>query len=393
MLLEFQNNHLGVSMKKLACLFFVSALCYAQECSFLWNKNLEINPPKPKGYVGDSWAAYALMGYNNKPNLAWHFVSKFPRSRFMSLETYTTTKKLQYDFHLDFQINPSPGSINPFRNGALMDSPLPRNFEVDLVPAEGHSTDPNVIFISPTEDVHAIYYRIYVPSNGFTITEADLPEVYAYDYSTGLPTACPEKNTDVIFDPDLSQAVVAWVTTKKHFDFKSSADSVWANISNSGHNAAIPGYYYALNRVNENQLVHIQFEAPNFLDNASQVGPFESNTEVRYWSLCTQNLAKGQTLSCFADFESTTSTDGLVHLIIGRGPKVAAEARRRGYSFLEDKRESNQKILQMIYRNLLPSETFEKTKMYQNEYNPKGTLCRVSSFLKGEPCENARTDF
>jgi len=373
-------------MKMLIFTLLFSAVSYAQECSFLWNQNLEINPTTPKGYLGDSWAAYALMGYHNQPNLAWHFVSKFPRSRFMSIETYTTTKKLQYDFHLDFQINPSPGSINPFREGSPMDAQMARNFEVDLIPAEGHSTDPNIIFISPTADVHAIYYRIYVPANGVTITEADLPLVYAYDQSTGLPMACPKTNTDVIFDPDLSQAVVAWVQTKKHFTFKSSADSIWANISNSGHNAAIPGYYYALNRVNENHLVHIRFKAPTHLDNSSQTGIFESNTQVRYWSLCTQNLAKGQTLNCFADFESKPGKDGLVHLIIGRGPKVKSEALKRGYSFLEDKRESNQKILEMIYRNLLPSETFEKTDMYQNDYNPKGTLCRVSSFLAGKPC-------
>lgn len=364
-----------------ALLLFVFAVpAFAQECSHLWNKNLEINPSTPKGYVGDSWAAYGLMGYKNKPDLAWHFRAKFPRARFMSIETYVTEKKRRHDFHFDFQFEPNPGSQNPFRDGVEMNTPF-RDFEVDVIPSEGHSTDPNVVFISPTEEIHAIYYRIYVPSQGVTITEEDLPEVYAYNARTGEPMDCPVADASVIFDPDYPQSFINWVLPKRAFAFKANIDSIFAKLSDQGNNSAIPYYMFGLSKVRRGKVAVVRFKAPTFFDTAMGQGPFRVQGDVRYWSLCMQNLVKGKTLNCLPDFLAKVDAQGFVNVVVGRGEAVRAEAARRGFSYLEDRRGPDQHVMQFIYRDMLPDPDFAEGQMYKGDYNPEAVIYTEKQFL------------
>ncbi|MBI4404547.1 MAG: hypothetical protein HY537_10320 [Deltaproteobacteria bacterium] len=347
----------------------------AQECSHLWNKNLEIDPVEPKGYSGDSFAGYGLMGYQNKEGLGWVFKGKFPRGRFMSIETYTTTHKHRYDVQFDYQIEPDNGSENPFREGVFMDTPE-RSFTVTLVPAEGKSTIPNIIHISPTEKVHAIYYRIYAPSDGELLTESDLPAVYAYDHRTGEPTNCPNP-ANVVFAPNFPQVlanVAAWVTD---FEFKETT-------VNNGQNSAIPYYVWAINKVKHGEVTIIRFKAPTFLNNQSGIGPFQKTGEVRYWSLCTQNFVKSLTLNCIPDYLAKVDPDGYANVVIGKGADIQDAAEKFGYSFLEDRRDKRQKVEEFAYRNLLPNEEFEHNQMYKGAYLPIGITCSAEQFLSGE---------
>ncbi len=365
-----------------AALFLQSYGAAGAECSHLWNKNLEINPQGPKGYVGDTYAAYGLLGYKNVPNLAWRFEFKFPKSRFVSIETYTDTKKLQHDAQFDYEFNPAPGSQNPYRDGIPMDVE-PRDVVVHLVPGEGHSKVSNVIHISPDAPIHAVYYRVYVPSAGVTITENDLPKIYAYDVVSGEDVTCPEAERGVIFAPDLPQSVIAWVRPKKFLQFKKADETIFARLSASGNNAAVPSYLYSLSRMRANQVALIQFKSPTFFDAASGRGPFKNVGDVRYWSFCTQNLVKGDTLRCLPDFLSAPDENGYVRVVIGRGQDVKEYALSRGFDFIDDVRGDDQPVLQMIYRNLLPNAEFSENSLYQGDYIPSGKICSKRLFLSG----------
>jgi hypothetical protein len=323
------------------------------------------------------------MGYRNQPNLAWRLVFDFPRSRFMSIETYTTTKKRQYDAQFDFEFEPDDGSQNPFKDGVPMDAPN-RSLEVRLVPAEGHSQVPNVVHISPTEAVHAVYFRVYVPNEGVTITDQDLPRAYPYNVVTGDPMACPEAEPGVIFAPDYPQAYVGWVLPKRRFRFKSADDSIFSKLASSGNNAAILSYQFALDRVQAGRVVVVHFRAPTFFDTWTGQGPFQATGDTRYWSLCTQNLVKGMTLNCLPDYLAPVDESGFVTVVIGRGERVASAARERGFAFLQDKRGRDQPVMQLIYRNLLPEAGFAAERMYKGDYVPEGKVCTEAAFLGGD---------
>jgi hypothetical protein len=368
-------------MKRTIIALFLALPTFAQECSHLWVKDLAISPPGPKGFVGDTYAAYGLMGYRNVKNLGWHVSGKFPKARFMSIETYTTDKKKQYDVLFDYKFPASIGSQNPFVEGVPMNTPN-RDFEVDLIPHVGKSTDPNIVHISPTEKVIAVYYRIYVPSEHVTVTEDDLPKLKAYDVTTGQPMNCPEPVT-VAFAPNWPQLITKVIPTKKKFEFESVKDTFFASAANNGNNAAIRDYRVGMNKVRSNMVV-VKFKAPTFFDNFSGTGPFQETGDVRYWSLCTQNIVKGHTLNCLADYLAKVDSAGVVTVVVGKGDDVKEAVLARGYNFLEDKRKSDQPVLQLIYRNMLPNTDFEKTSMYQGEYNPHGVMCSKKQFLAGD---------
>jgi hypothetical protein len=360
-------------------LIAASGVAMADDCTHLMRYELKIDPVEPKGYVGDSFAAYAQLGYHYKPNLAWRFEGEFPRARFMSAETYVTMGRNHYDVRFDHEIDPSSGSYNPFRDGTLMES-NPRKFELNLIPREGVSVDPNIIHISPTEDVQSFYYRIFVPSDGITITEKDFPRIFSYDVVTGQEMPCP-KEIDLTYERDDSQSRLAWVLPRLQIKFHSVRNSIFSEMNDQGLNAAIPDYLYAFNRVRHGDVTVVRFKAPNFFDTGSGQGPFSSDSDVRYWSLCTQNIMKGKTLNCLPDFAANIDSSNMVTVVIG--PKTVKKvALDRGYSFLEDKRASDQKVQQFLYRNLLPTERFEQDLMYQGEYRPVGSTCTANQFLR-----------
>lgn len=360
----------------------LSFCAYGDECSHLWNQNLAIEPEGPKGYVGDTFAAYGLLGYKNVPNLAWRMEFRFPHARFMSIETYTSTKKIQYDAQFDFEFLAAPGSFNPFIPGTPTDI-QPRNAIVHLVPSAGHSTSPNIVHISPDAPVHAVYYRVYVPHDGVPFTESDLPQLYPYDYATGRDLPCPEEERGVVFAPDLPQAAIAWVPARKVLKFKRADETIFAKISSSGNNAAVPSYLYSLSRMRSDQVAVVRFKSPTFPDTRGGNAPFDSRGDVRYWSLCTQNLVKGDTLRCLPDFQSKPDRNGNITLVIGRGEELRSFADEMNYNYVEDTRAPDQPVLQLIYRNLLPAPEFEQSKMYGGEYLPTGVICSRTDVLDG----------
>lgn len=104
---------------------------------------------------------------------------------------------------------------------------------------------------------------------------------------------------------------------------------------------------------------------------------------MRYWSFCTQNLVKGDTLRCLPDFLSSPDEDGYIRLVIGRGQDVKDYALSRGFDFIDDVRGDDQPVLQMIYRNLLPNAQFSENSLYQGDYIPSGKICSKRLFFSG----------
>jgi len=364
-------------MKISATIFFGLALAlgapaFPQECTSMWVKTLQINPETPEPNSMDTFASYGLLAYENQPNLAWVFKGEFPKARFMSIETYTSHRKRRYDVQFDYQMLPDAGSRNPFEAGVPMDTPN-RSFTVKLIPGEGHSTTPNVIYTSPSAKVVAVYYRIYSPNTGLQPTAADMPRIFAVDSETGEPVDCPVLTT-AVFKPHYPNFTPDLVAMFKKFEFKQ-------RVVHQGQNSAIPGYVWAMNRVRHGDVTVIRFKAPTFFDNQSGTGVFQTTGDVRYWSFCTLNFVKNQTLNCVPDYLAPADASGWVTIVVGKGDTVREAAAKRGFTFLEDLRQRRQHVEEFAYRMLLPNPEFAANDMYQGDYLPKGVTCTADEFL------------
>ncbi len=369
-----EGQHVEVSMLRIVSLFFILSLntLIADECTGQWIQNLSINPSTPKAMSGDTYAGYALLSWYDQPNLKLVMKGKFFKGRFMSFESYVSKQKLHHDALFDYQMVADAGSENPFREGTRLDTPN-RNYTVEVVPNGFPTAQKNVLYVSRFARIHSIFYRAYVPNTGVKLSAEDLPRIYAYNLRTGRPARCPVA-LNTVFDPgNLVEAFVNLVSKDNTITFKES--SFW-----NGTNFAIPKYVVSISKMRENTVSLIRFKAPTSTQTGSGIGVFKDNGEVRYWSLCSQNIVESKTLTCLPDYLARIDSQGFVNVVVGRGQAVADAAYSRGYSFLEDRRLPEQEVQALFYRNLLAKPGFPA---YKGEYLPVGVVCDEAQFLNG----------
>ncbi len=364
-------------MKALS-LFVLVAIAFsqwasAQECTSGWQANLNTDPNQPKGYSGDTSAGYATLAFHGDPNIRFVLKGKFPKARFISLETYGGKLNRHFDAIVDTAIIPDRGSQNPFLEGADIDSPE-RNFTLNLVPEGYQSTEPNVIHM-PNKGAAAFMFRIYAPDQNQLLGVSDLPQIFAYDATTGAPMSCPEPRKFKEY-LKLPQVLATTIIGKKTvLNFRPAA-------VNLGGNGAIPTYLYDANQTNFGDVTVVHFKAPQFMDTTSGVGPFPRQEETRYWSLCLQNFVKNETRACLPDVLAKVDAKGFVNLVYGGSDHVKQLAEAAGFNYLPESRAKNQKVLGFAYRNLVPSEAFKNGAMYQGDYLPTGVVCQESEFVQ-----------
>lgn len=351
---------------------FIPGIVFAEECTHLWIASLDINPPTPKLFSGDTYAAYGLFSFYDTPNLRLEMKGDFFRGRFMSFESYKTKQKRQYDALYDYQIEPDEGSENPFRPGVPLETPN-RAYTVHVVPTGSGFYGENILKVSSATRVHSIFFRAYAPNDGVEVTGEDLPRIFAYDLKTGQPAPCP-KTLNTAFDPGALAFFLDLIGRQTVLTFQ---DGWFWN----GTNHAIPTYAYALNRMKSGDVSVVRFRAPTFVDTTSGEGPFIDVGDVRYWSFCIQDLKKSLTLGCIPDYLAKVDPEGFATIVVGRGEEVRQRAEAKGFTFLEDRRSPQQQVMGFFYRNLFPKPGFPR---YQGDYMPIGVTCERKQFLAGE---------
>jgi hypothetical protein len=349
-------------------------LAVAEECTHLWKTSLEIAPDAPKGMSGDTYAAYGLIGFYAESNLRLEIRGEYPRGRFMSFQSYRTSRKRTVHHLFDSDIKPDQGSTNPFVPGNDVNA-AQRFFSVDAVTNPKAGVSQNILLLDPNTNIHSIFYRYYVPVDGYTPSENDLPRIFAVDAKTNAPRSCP-KYVDTQLDPGpVAHAILRLVKKKTVLDFEPNADF------DNGVNAAVPGYVTVLSRIDHGSVSLIRFKPPTHPDTQTGSGPFPPLGEVRYWSMCMQNLHESETLVCLPDYLAQIGSDGIVTIVVGKGQDVQDLAARLGHNFLEDRRKPEQIVTGYFYRNLLPTKGFVP---YKGAYLPKGVVCSREAFLSGD---------
>lgn len=366
-------------MRYLIGLFVTLSLTgFSQECSHLWQYDLKTGTVGPKGYMGDTHAAYGIQAFLNRGNLYYVVKGQFPKARFFSVEAYEGRKNGTGKSLLDSQLVPDAGSVNPFTEGVSL-SAEPRNYTVIIAPEGSPQLGPNQITFSKRQRFISFYIRYYAPHLGAQVTLEDLPHVEAYDLKTQKPTSCG-KSWPVENFTNYPQ-FLGGLSDKPAgvFSFQPAA---W----HKGANTAVGKYSEGHSEMRFDEVALIRFKPPTFFNSFSGMGIFNNSNQVRYWSLCEINFPNNQGLVCLADYLTPPDKDGWVTVVTGSGAEVQAEAMRKGYYFMPDIRPSNAVMILFAFRNILPSKEFQQNGQYKGDYNPKIQICKESEFLEGR-CE------
>ncbi|MCC6755612.1 MAG: hypothetical protein IT199_04475 [Solirubrobacterales bacterium] len=144
----------------------------------------------------DAGATYWAAGFRRPPGSKLTLSGRFPHSRYMAIQSYDILGR-GVDGLADYQINPDPGSVNPFRPGASRTA-RKRSYKVNVIdaknpglPLEAFDGEPrrNSIYVIPdagpitenadsqTFELNLLMMRVYVPDKGTDLTGGvGLPE-------------------------------------------------------------------------------------------------------------------------------------------------------------------------------------------------------------------------
>lgn len=210
----------------------VALFARADDCSSLWEYDLNAGPIGPKSFMGDTNAVYAAYAFKSEPTTALRLSGKFPRARFLSIESYRTKKNHAYDALFDRQIEPDIGSENPFRNGVDINTDK-RDYTVWLVPDGAEWSGVNAMKLAIDSSVSSVWIRYYSPNANVSVAPADLPRVEAIDVRDGSSARCPEPYK-LKYETNYPEILTVVVPEKTTFAFQQK------NINLAG-NSAIPG--------------------------------------------------------------------------------------------------------------------------------------------------------
>jgi hypothetical protein len=372
----------------------------------------------------DAAATYWGLAYDLAPGETLELHGSFPAARYASFITYHPTGGA-IDVLTDRDIEPDPGSENPFAGG---DPLADRDYTVVLradgddgpnvilagdegapssstLPADGGTatTAPPVTLPPDLEPAHvlgsggddglkgSILYRVYVPEDAADPTGgAGLPEVAVVDpdgKARPVPTcAAPGPNP-------VGEALVEAYGPAT--DRPAPATPVFVRPA-AGAARLFPNpdnvYIASIAAYEPGRIVVIRGTAPTFADPPGG-RPIGSGEQVRYWSLCTNEYRKPYPVShCVLDRDVVLDDGGRYTIVVStpddRPPNATAE---EGVTWLDWGSTDVDNLL--LLRHMLADPGFDESAINvepgtlasttMGDYAPVGTYCESSAFASG----------
>ncbi|MCW2785974.1 MAG: hypothetical protein JWP74_2491 [Marmoricola sp.] len=341
---------------------------------------------------------------------------QFPHARYMSLQTYSVALQTASNLR-DDQIEPDPGSTNPFRVGADRTA-IKRSYTIHIVngraPASGGPA--NTLYNNSTDGTKygfALAYRIYLPDSGtgpfggvaapgLAIVLKDgtriqlptcpdpLPNLMpATDFLAGLGLGLPLPPTGLLApqEPHFMRyvnVVQSYATDPTENQYTSSTlTPLIAMLTGKlpgglGENADNK-YVYAYLSQEWGKVLLLQGRMPTTPRTYDGEPVTTSGQQLRYWSMCTANRTT-QTYGCVNDEDVQVDRNGYFTIAISTAADRPANATAAcGVSWLPWGLDPKG-IAYM--RNMLPradfthavqDATFGTEKQVMGDYYPTGT--------------------
>jgi hypothetical protein len=349
----------------------------------------------------DTAANYWYARFAVPPGGEVRITGKYPHARYMSYNVYDPTLAA-FDALADIDIQPDAGNNNPFEPGADRYAQA-RSYSIRVVadppPGEGEARAPNTLYLGNTgvpTYTGSMLYRVYVPDEGTSLSgNTDLP-VFHFVLPDGTELSAEQTcdfleqtrlglglndtlaNSTLLQNVSLREGTDPIVWTK-FFGLANTvvsiahyapvfadlpADALWQllnDLSTSGeasggllsnrHNAYVSA---TVNR-EYGEIAVISARAATTPDTFSNV-PLMQDAQLRYWSLCTNDLYTTRFYDCAYDRQIPLDRDGHYTIVVSTAEMRPVNARPEcGVTWLNWGPRADSLL---IFRNMLPSADF-----------------------------------
>jgi len=365
---------------------------------------LESNPDSGNVFFPDTAATYWVAPFVPAPGAELLIRGRYPYARYFSFHVYDAATRI-LDAITDFQIQPDPGSSNPFQIGVQSKR---RRYTVRVVfanrPAE---PSPNTIYAGSTREgvpnpEGALIYRVYVPIDPQSASGGEpLPSVTLEEHGThasvrlGRCPALPPSTGGLINETLNAQNFPAAAPTpvnfpsaqdppvwKRYYGQTGGGELFWSNRDSAYMRLQLSRSY--------GNLVVFRAKAPTFPD-TSAGQPVTAPSQVRYWSICEYDLLTQRYVACSPDYRTPLDSQGDFTVVVSDPANRPANATAaNGITWLPWGPYYDG---MPFYRQMLPSADFTNTiadvpqgtdpQSVEGAYYPASAYCTKQRFEEG----------
>ncbi|MEU4414929.1 hypothetical protein [Nocardia salmonicida] len=360
----------------------------------------------------DANSTYWLMPYALGPGDSIELSGTYPAARYFSLNTYGTDLDT-VDTLRDDQIAADPGSANPFVDADAASLPASqRRWHATLVngPADHSRNEIQAVANGQSSPIGFVIVRVYVPTDPASLSGGvALPDVTLSIAGADVPTQpCAQP-----FDPAAYTGPVA-DAAKSAFDRAIAGAASGAFPGNTpeatfSNPASTSGLFpngdnkYIGTRISyqPGRLLVVRGKAPIFPNTRAGQSPTDPSQQVRYWSMCQNDLRSPYpVVACAADFQTAIDGSGYYTYVVAAPADVPANL-DSSVTVIPWGSTDVDKVL--FLRNMTPSAAFYPNSIQASQdsgddpattmgpYYPRTAYCSTETFTTGgvEACLGA----
>ena len=348
----------------------------------------------------DSSAQYWSAQYSAVPGTRIRIDGVFPYARYTSWNVYDPVLR-PFAKKTDFELQPDPGSANPFLPGATRNTPIAeRHYTLFITFDSADNPGPNKIYVDPSQHPSGVFtLRVYVPDAGRDETGGvGLPQVTWEQASSTSPpaTGSPCQSLEKPSSGAVTSAYAAQNGPHSGPPYpgrdppdwhkfvnlcQSGADLLFDNqvgdqVPNTGQNPCgnfgsggflsnlDNAYVYSFISRGFGPLVVYHGRAPTFAATYPNAAVMPSGAQLRYWSFCQNDPVDQRYVGCRRDDQIAVDGTGDYTIVISQPSDWPAAAQHRCRGTASWIPWGPQTDGAVIYRQMLPDPSF--TQAIQN---------------------------
>jgi hypothetical protein len=376
----------------------------------------------------DSSATYWGTRFVSLPGSRIVVRGTYPAARYFSLHAYDDLQRPVGSL-ADREIAPDPGSDNPFATpGAAPGGAYTAYVEFTARPA---TPAPNTLYAGAMADGTQnpggfILLRVYVPDDPTELSggvaEPKIPDLelevadgavrIPFGRCEPLPPSTGGALTDAIAQMSFPDAVPRSIpflpatTTPEFRRFFGLDRTVWDRVPPNPATDPIPrfqggflsnqhiAYLYKILSREYGDVFVFRAKAPTFPDTRPPgTGSPTDPTQVRYWSICENELATQRFIACLADYQTRIDAEGYFTFVVADPADKPSNLDATGANWLPWGGAFYDGLV--IYRHMLPATAFAEAiqnvpefadaATLMGEYFPRGAYCTKQRFENGGP--------
>lgn len=317
----------------------------------------------------DTNATYWVLPYILGPGDSIRLSGTFPASRYFSLNTYGTDFDT-VDTLRDAQIQPDPGSVNPFVAAATIPASAQRRWHATVVPGTADHARNEIRGLPGGQQapVGFLIIRIYVPDDPDSPNGGvELPTVTFVVGGRSIPVQpCAEPFDSMRYSGSLAKATTGvsgqGIGGAASAAFPDNAPEV-TFVNPTSTSGLFPNgdnkYIGSLLTYRPGRVAVIRGKAPTFPDSRAGESPATAGKQMRYWSMCQNDMVTPYpVVACAADFQTRLDDEGYyTYVVAAPGDLTVAQETSSELTVIPwGSTAVPQKVV--ILRHMLPSSEF-----------------------------------